>query len=166
MKRTLLTTLLLTTVALAQTPVVKNGVKFVLNQDLIKSVVVDGKTVENVVASPKTVLPGDILREEVTLQNVSGKPIPQVLVGIPVPKGTEFSGNVTPNTDRWTVQYSIDSGKTFSPTPTRTVTVTENGKSVTKEVPAPSNTYTNVRWTVTNVKLDETLKLGFRVKVK
>lgn len=172
LKRILLSTLLLTTAALAQTAnvaqtaSVKNGVKFTLAQDLIKRSVVGGKTVEEVVKSPKTVIPGDILSEEVTLQNVSGKALSQVLVGIPVPKGTEFSGNVTPDSDRWKVQYSTDSGKTYSPNPMKTVTVTENGKSVTKQVPAPTNTYTNVRWTVTNLKVDETLKLGFRVKVK
>lgn len=166
LSKAILLTSLLAAVALAQTPVVQNGVKFVLAQDLIKTTTTAGKTTETVVQNPKTVIPGDILREEVTLTNVSGKQINQVLVGIPVPKGTEFSGSVTPDSDRWKVQYSIDLGKTFSPTPMKTVTVTENGKAVTKQVPAPTNTYTNVRWTVTSVKPDETLKLGFRVKVK
>ncbi|MFB9991422.1 hypothetical protein ACFFLM_05475 [Deinococcus oregonensis] len=152
--------------AQASSGTVSQAIKFVLAQDLIKSTTVDGKTTEQVVLGPKTVLPNDILREEVTVTNVSGKTLNQVFVGIPVPKGTEFSGQATPSTDRWKLLYSIDNGKTYAATPTRTVTVTENGKSVTKVVAAPVNTYTNVRWTLATLKKDESLKLSFRVKIK
>ncbi|MDB5044358.1 MAG: hypothetical protein JWQ08_408 [Deinococcus sp.] len=162
----------LTVMAAAQTTpaaasaAVSKSIKFVLAQDLIKTTTVEGKTVEQVVLSPKTVLPADILREEVTVTNVSGKALNQVSVGIPVPKGTEFSGQATPSTDRWKLLYSIDGGKTYAATPTRAVTLTENGKTVTKQVAAPINTYTNVRWTLVTLKKDESLKLSFRVKVK
>ncbi len=160
----------LTALAAAQTPAssvtVNKVIKFVLAQDLIKTSTVDGTTTEQVVLGPKTVLPNDILREEVTVTNISGKALNTVYVGIPVPKGTEFSGQATPTNERWKLLYSIDNGKTYAATPTRTVTVTENGKSVTKQVAAPTNTYTNVRWTVATLKKDESLKLSFRVKVK
>lgn len=154
------------TSAPASSGTVNKAIKFVLAQDLIKSSTVDGKTTEQVVLAPKTVLPNDILREEVTVTNISGKALNTVYVGIPVPKGTEFSGQATPGNERWKLLYSVDNGKTYAATPTRTVTVTENGKSVTKQVAAPTNTYTNVRWTVATLKKDESLKLSFRVKVK
>lgn len=165
MKRLLLPFLLMAT-ASAQTGNVPQNVTFTLNQDLIKSVVTDGKATETVIENPKTVLPGDILREQITLVNVSGRRLAQLLVNVPVPKGTEFAQLTTANANRWKVQYSLDGGKTFSAAPTRTVTVTENGQSVTRKVPVPITEYTNVRWTVTNINPDETLKFAFRVKVK
>ncbi|WP_019011067.1 hypothetical protein [Deinococcus aquatilis] len=161
----------LTVMAVAQTTpstsgTVNKAIKFVLAQDLIKITTAEGKTTEQVILAPKTVLPNDILREEVNVTNISGQVLNGVLVGIPVPKGTEFSGQATPSNERWKLLYSIDGGKSYSATPTRTVTVTENGKSVTKQVAAPTNTYTHVRWTLATLKKDESLKLSFRVKVK
>ncbi|MCD0164914.1 hypothetical protein [Deinococcus sp. 12RED42] len=152
--------------AAAQTSTVQQNVKFTLNQDLVKRTVANGKTTETIVENPKTVLPGDLLREQVTLVNTSGRRTGQLLVNVPVPKGTEFLELTTPNTDRWKVQYSIDGGKAYSVAPTRTVSVTENGRTVTRQVAAPLSAYTNVRWTVTSMNPDESLKLSFRVKVK
>ena len=144
-----------------------NGqIQFVLAQDLVKQNVENGKQVEVIVPSPKAVMPGDILREEVTLKNVSGKALNNVQVSVPVPNSTEFTGLASANKSRWNLTYSADNGKTYSEAPTRTVTVTENGKTVTKKVAAPISTYTNVRWVVTTLKPDESLKLSFRVKVK
>ncbi|WP_291430115.1 hypothetical protein [Deinococcus sp.] len=165
MKRPLLPFLLITT-ASAQTGTSQQNVTFTLQQDLIKSAVTDGKGTETVIENPKTVLPGDVLREQLTLVNVSGRKLTQLLVNVPVPKGTEFAQLSTANANRWKAQYSPDGGKTFSAAPTRTVTVTENGQSVTRKVPVPTTEYTNVRWIVTDINPDETLKFAFRVKVK
>ncbi|UBV42393.1 hypothetical protein LAJ19_12290 [Deinococcus taeanensis] len=157
--------LLLTLATAAAQPAAQN-VTFVLSQDLVKRTVVNGRTTESITPGPKTVLPGDTLREQVTLRNVSGRALTTLNVTVPVPKGTEFSVLTTPATDRWTVQYSTDGGKTFSAQPQRTVTVTENGRSVTRQVPAPTTTYTHVRWTVRSMTPDETLKFSFRVTVR
>ncbi|WP_407569367.1 hypothetical protein [Deinococcus altitudinis] len=140
------------------------AVKVTLTQDQIKTATVDGKAVDTVIASPKTVLPGDVLREEVTVVNVSGKPVKSPIISVPVPKGTVYAGSATPGNDRWNTLYSID-GKAYSATPMKTVTVTENGKSVTKQVAAPASEYTNVRWLIGQLGADETLKLSFRVRV-
>ncbi|GGJ85539.1 hypothetical protein [Deinococcus aquiradiocola] len=140
-------------------------VKVSLAQDGIKTATVNGKAVETVVPSPKTVLPGDVLREEVTVTNVSTKVVRNSVISVPVPKGTVYAGNATPTGDRWNTVYSIDGGKTFTATPMKTVTVTENGKSVTKQVAAPANEYTNVRWVIAQLAADESLKLSFRVRV-
>lgn len=176
MKRILLpTSLLLGAVAVAQTSVPSSaqtgagsatGVRVSLAQDLVRSQVQGGKTVETIVQSPKSVLPGDVLREETTVRNVSGKAVKSLLVGVPVPRGTEYSGAATPSAARWKLLFSNDGGKTYSALPMRTVTVTENGKTTTKQVPAPINTYSHVRWAVTDLKPDETLKFDFRVRVK
>ena len=140
------------------------AVKVTLSQDQIKTATVDGKAVDTVVASPKTVLPGDILREEVTVVNVSGKLVRSPVISVPVPKGTVYAGSATPGNDRWNTLYSID-GKSYAATPMKTVTVTENGKSVTKQVAAAPTEYTNVRWLINQLGADETLKLSFRVRV-
>ena len=77
MKKLMVTVALMGTVAMAQqnTPPAAGtaqaaqtaiqaaaAVKVTLAQDQIKATTVDGKTVENVIASPKTVLPGDVLQ--------------------------------------------------------------------------------------------------------
>ena len=162
LKRIVIPLLLLATAA-AQTSTVQQNVKFTLNQDLVRQTVTDGKTTETIVENPKTVLPGDLLREQVTLVNTAGRRVGQLFVNVPVPRGTEFLELTTPNTDRWKVQYSIDGGRAYSAAPTRTVTVTENGRAVTRQVAAPLSAYTNVRWTVTSMNPDESLKLSFRV---
>ena len=155
--------LALTGLTTAQTA--EGQIHFVLAQDLVKQHMENGQQVEVIIPSPKAVMPGDLLREEVTLKNVSGKTLSHVQITVPVPSGTEFSGNVSLNR-RWNQTFSTDHGQTYSETPTRTVTVTENGKTVARKVTAPTNTYTNVRWVVTTLKPDESLKLSFRVKVK
>jgi hypothetical protein len=141
------------------------AVKVTLTQDQIKTATVDGKAVETVIASPKTVLPGDVLREEVTVVNVSGKVVRSPIISVPVPKGTVYAGSATPGNDRWNTLYSIDSGKSYAASPMKTVTVTENGKSVSKQVAAAPTEYTNVRWLISQLGADETLKLSFRVRV-
>ncbi|GGO27616.1 hypothetical protein [Deinococcus humi] len=169
--RVLLTGLGLAGLTLAQSapgpaPVIRNGVSFVMAQDLVKVSLQGGKRVEQFIQSPRAVQSGDILREEITVRNVRGKAIAQVTVGVPIPRETVLSGGVTPDSARWTVAYSVDGGRTYSPKPTRGVTVTENGTGITRQQPAPPETYTNVRWTVTDLKKDETVKLGFRVRVR
>ncbi|MGY2893301.1 hypothetical protein [Deinococcus sp. UYEF24] len=153
---------LVATMATAQTAA--PAVKVTLTQDQIKTATVDGKAVDTVIPSPKTVLPGDVLREEVTVVNVSGKPVKSPIISVPVPKGTVYAGSATPGNDRWNTLYSID-GKGYSATPMKTVSVTENGKSVTKQVAASASEYTNVRWLIGQLGADETLKLSFRVRV-
>jgi hypothetical protein len=140
-------------------------VKVTLTQDQIRTSTSGGKSVETVIPSPKTVLPGDVLREEITVQNLVAKPVKNPVVSVPVPKGTVYLGSATPSSERWNTQFSIDSGKTYTASPLKTVTVTENGKSVTKQIPAPITEYTNVRWTIAQLAPSESLKLSFRVKI-
>jgi len=142
------------------------AVKVTLTQDRIKTISVGGKSTEAVIASPKTVLPGDVLREEVTVVNVAGKAVRNPVITVPVPKGTVYvTSSATASGERWNTQYSTDSGKSYSATPMKTVTVTENGKTVTKQVAASASEYTNVRWMLTQLNAAESLKLSFRVRV-
>ncbi|MDV6374249.1 hypothetical protein [Deinococcus arenicola] len=164
--RLLLSVALVGGVALAQQPIIKNGVRFVMAQDLVKASVQGGVRTEDFIQSPRAVQTGDILREEITVQNVKGRAISELTVGIPIPRETVLSGSVTPDSARWKVAYSVDGGRTYSPKPMQEVKAMENSKPVLRQQLAPPESYTNVRWTVANLAKDETLKLSFRVRVK
>ncbi len=62
--------------------------------------------------------------------------------------------------------FSIDRGKTFAAKPTKTVTVTENGKAVQRVVPASPSDYTNVRWELPELGAGQTVNCNLRVRVK
>ncbi|GGL03897.1 hypothetical protein [Deinococcus radiotolerans] len=133
---------------------------------LVSTVKVNGKATEQLTANPKTTLPGDVISQVVTVRNSSDKTVRQFPVTLPVPKDTRYL-NMEKELDGAQAQYSIDGGKTFAPAPLkRRVTVTENGKSVTRDVTVNPNEYTTVRWTVSELSPNGTLKLGYRVQVK
>ncbi|WP_027482780.1 hypothetical protein [Deinococcus pimensis] len=155
---------LLTCAALAQG---SSPLKLTLAQDLVTITQKDGKTSEAVTPMPSTVRPGDLLVETVTAVNGGAGVLRNAGVTLPVPRGTVYQGNATAATARWTTTFSIDGGKTFAPAPLmERVTVTENGKSVTKDVVVSPSRYTHVRWTVAQLNKDESLKFSFRVQVK
>lgn len=144
----------------AATPLTLN-----LVMSLVKNVTVNGKVTEQLTPAPKSVLPGDVLSQVVTVTN-TGKIVQRgSVVRLPVPASTVYlapeKGMAAARTE-----YSIDGGKTFSANPKRKVTVTENGKSVTREVPAKPNEYQSVRWTVPELAPGQSLKLGYRIQVK
>lgn len=140
-------------------------VKLTLDQDLIRTVQKDGKASEERVTAPSSVLPGATLIEEVTARNISGKLLTKLRLGIPVPQGTQFAGSATPTNGRWTTQFTaLCAGKAldYAEAPLK-CTETVDGKPVTRDIKPPE--YTNVRWLLGTLKVDETLKLSFRVKV-
>ncbi|THF85032.1 hypothetical protein E7T09_18500 [Deinococcus sp. KSM4-11] len=147
---------------LAQTanPIVLNLTLFAVH-----SVQADGKTTEQLVPNPGNVLPGDVLSQVVTVKNTGTKAVMNLPVTLPVPKNTFYmapeAGLPVTRTE-----YSID-GKTFAPAPLmKSVTVTENGKSVTKQVEVKPGEYTAVRWYVAELGAQATVKLGYRIQVK
>ncbi|GHF52131.1 putative repeat protein (TIGR01451 family) [Deinococcus metalli] len=150
-----------TALAQAATPVVLNLALFAVH-----TVKADGKTTEQLVPSPGNVLPGDVLSQIVTVKNTGSKAVLNFPVTLPVPKNTVYlapeSGLASLRTE-----YSVDGGKTFAPAPLmKTVTVTENGKSVSKQVEVKPSEYTAVRWYVTELAAQSALKLGYRIQVK
>ena len=141
--------------------------RLVLTQSLVTTIKEDGKDVERLVSSPKSVRPGDVLTQDIAVSNLVDRSLRNIRVPVPVPANTVYVGSATESANRFETQFSADGGKTFARAPLRkTVTVTENGKAVTKEVVIAPSEYTNVRWVIPELKKDESLKLGFRVKVK
>ncbi|PNY80897.1 hypothetical protein [Deinococcus koreensis] len=160
-----LTSSVLASSVLAQTAAVKQNVKYTAVQKLVKVSAVNGQSAEELVESPLTVVPGDVLSEEVTVQNVGAATLPQVVVSMPVPEGTVFTGAITPKLERVGLSYSTDGGRTYSTAPQRISSVTENGKAAVKKAAAALTDVTNVRWTISSLKAGETLKLTYRVRV-
>ncbi|MCD0165709.1 hypothetical protein [Deinococcus sp. 12RED42] len=137
-----------------------------LSMSLVRSVKVDGKVTEQFSPSPKNVQPGDLISQVVNVRNTGGKVLKNVPVTLPVPKNTVY---MAPEKDMSVArtEYSIDGGKTFAAAPLKKkVTVTENGKTVTREVEVKPNEYTAVRWTISEISANQTLKLGYRVQVR
>ncbi|PNY81645.1 hypothetical protein [Deinococcus koreensis] len=163
MKRNVMLFTLLLGSALAQSP---SPISLNLVMSLVKNVTVGGKVTEQVVASPKSVFPGDVISQTVTVRNNTGKAIQNVPVKLPVPKSTSYlAAERGLNVVR--AEYSIDGGQTFAAAPLKkTVTVVENGKSVRKEVEVKPNEYTAVRWVIGELAAGQSLKLGYRVQVK
>ncbi|MFC3832583.1 MULTISPECIES: hypothetical protein [Deinococcus] len=132
----------------------------------VKSVTVDGKVTERLTANPGNVLPGDLLSQVVTVRNTGNTAVKNIPVTLPVPKNTVY---VAPEASMAVTrtEYSIDGGKSFAAAPMKkTVTVTENGRSVTREVEVKPNEYTAVRWFVSELGAGQTMKLGYRIQVK
>ena len=139
--------------------------KLMLSQALVQTTTQDGKTVEKLAPDPKSVLPGAVLEQAVTATNTLGKIMANVTVNLPVPAGTVYLNTLKAGGNVKTL-FSIDQGKTFAAAPLKkTVTVTENGKAVQKEVEVSPAEYTNVRWVLGELAAGDSLKLGFRVKV-
>lgn len=145
----------------------QSPVQLLLNDYLVTSVRgADGKVTERLNPDASRVRPGDVIQYEVTAKNVSRAPLNNVAPSLPVPAGTVFVassgglGNVR-------TEYSFDGGKTFGRAPLfRTVTVTENGKSVTRRVQVQPSEYTNVRWNVPTLTPNQTYKMTLRVRVR
>lgn len=163
MKRRMLALTLLSSGAFAQgaEPLSLN-----LMMSLIKSVTLDGKVTEQTVANPRSVFPGDVISQVITVKNNTGRAIQNVPVKLPVPRSTVYlAAEQGLNAAR--VEYSIDGGKTFATAPLmKSVTVTENGKAVTRMVEVKPSEYNAVRWIVNELPAGQSLKLGYRVQVK
>ncbi|GGR68918.1 hypothetical protein GCM10008959_33720 [Deinococcus seoulensis] len=137
-----------------------------LSTALVRSVKVDGKVTEQLSPNPRTVLPGDVISQIVTVRNTSKNPLASVPVTLPVPKATMY---VAPEKGMNVAltEYSIDGGKTFAVAPLKKkITVTENGKSVIKEVEVKPSEYTTVRWTIREISANQALKFGYRAQVR
>jgi len=102
-------------------------------------------------------LPGEVLMQRVVITPTSD--IRAGKLNIPVPKNTTYLGGLKLS-DGASATYSLDT-KTFSKQPM--ITVTENGKSVSK--PAPINLYRNVQIDLPDLKAGSVTELSFNIAV-
>ena len=117
----------------------------------------DGKERFSPVATSK---PGDILEYRIRYENTDKTPVSQLKVLGGVPQGTGYVGNSARAASRASIQYSIDSGKSFSAQPLRT------GKNGQLE-PVPSVQFTTVRWnSLTPLQSGNPQEFVYRVRAK
>jgi uncharacterized repeat protein (TIGR01451 family) len=96
---------------------------------------------------PSTLLPGDVVRFQLTFTNITDGPVRNVEFNDPLPAGLQYLGG-TAMADREDVviTYSIDGGQTFLAQPMIEEVI--DGERVTR--PAPPEMYTHIRWLVSD----------------
>lgn len=162
---TLLATVLLCGAAQAAAQV-GEALSLKLSMLLVKTVKVDGKATEQLLPNSGSVNPGDVISQVVSVRNTSGKAMRDLPVQLPVPRNTVYLAPEK-GLDSTKTQYSIDGGKTFAAAPLKkTITVTENGKSVQREVEVKPSEYNAVRWIVAELAPGKSLELGYRIQVR
>ncbi|BBD65715.1 hypothetical protein NIES4072_06080 [Nostoc commune NIES-4072] len=109
------------------------------------------------------VRPGDVLRYTLSGENKSDRPVKNLVLNQPIPKGMVYvlKSVSAPNNTKAT--YSIDGGRSFVENPTVKVTLPD-GKVETK--PAPANVYTHIRLQVPLVAAKTTVKATYQTQVR
>jgi hypothetical protein len=128
----------------------------------ITSVTKDGVKSE-VLTPTKTVHPGEVLMQRAVLK--TDKALVNGRVTLPLSANTRYlpgSASVLPGT---VLDFSADGGKTFSLKPLKTVTVTENGKTVEKTIAVPESEYNALRWTITQTAPGSETIVSYRYQV-
>jgi uncharacterized repeat protein (TIGR01451 family) len=111
-----------------------------------------------------TVNPGDQLRYVVTGQNAGKAAAKKLVLTQPIPKQMTYQLGSAKDSDRATVSYSIDQGKSFTAQPMVKVKLAD-GKEASR--PAPAEAYTHVRWQFGNaVNPNAQVKASYEVKVR
>ncbi|HIK08433.1 MAG TPA: DUF11 domain-containing protein [Trichormus sp. M33_DOE_039] len=110
------------------------------------------------------VQPGDILRYTLSGENKSDRPIKNLTLNQPIPKGMMYVLNSTNISNKDAkITYSIDGGRSFVENPTIKVTL-PGGKVETK--PAPATAYTHIRLQLPAVAAKTTIKAFYQAQVR
>ncbi|MEH2058586.1 MAG: hypothetical protein V7K97_21025 [Nostoc sp.] len=109
------------------------------------------------------VRPGDVLRYTLTGENKSDRPVKNLTLNQPIPKGMVYVLKSVNATNNARVTYSIDGGGSFVENPTVKVTLAD-GKVETK--PAPAIAYTNIRLQIPSVAAKTTVKATYQTQVR
>ncbi|AFY31143.1 DUF11 domain-containing protein [Calothrix sp. PCC 7507] len=109
------------------------------------------------------VQPGDVLRYTLNAENKSDRPVKNLTLNQPIPKGMIYVLKSASVTDNAKITYSIDGGRNFVENPTIQVTL-PNGKVETQ--PAPAKAYTNLRLQLPLVIAKSTVKATYQVQVR
>jgi uncharacterized repeat protein (TIGR01451 family) len=140
---------LLTFVALAASPALAQGVAAPKALVVTAENLMAGDSQHKAAASrghdPKELMPGDVVRYRLTFTNVTPHAVKSVVFDNPLPAGLRYqSGTAASDRQQVVIQYSIDSGKSYSAQPMIEVEV--DGQRVQR--PAPADMYTHIRWSV------------------
>lgn len=92
------------------------------------------------------VAPNDTLRYTLKFTNTQSRAVTNVVFTNPIPGGLHLVPGTIVSPVSARVEYSIDGGLTYAAQPM--VSVTENGRTIQR--PATPESYTNIRWTITD----------------
>ena len=109
------------------------------------------------------VRPGDVLRYTLVSENKSDRPVKNLVLNQPIPKGMVYVPKSVSAPNNTKATYSIDGGRSFVENPTVKVTLPD-GKVETK--PAPANVYTHIRLQVPLVAAKTTVKATYQTQVR
>lgn len=110
------------------------------------------------------VRPGDILRYTLTGENKSDRPLKNLILNQPIPKGMVYVlKSVDIANKEAKITYSIDGGRNFGENPTVKVTLPD-GKVALQS--APATAYTNIRLQVPSIAAKTTLKATYLTQVR
>lgn len=131
----------------------------------VTTVKVDGKEQEQVKKSAGLVEPGMVIELRTISKNIAKAAIKNAVIGLNIDRNQEYiAGSAT---KEGKIEFSFDNGASYGVEPLkRKITVTENGKTVTKEVVVKPEEYTNVKWSLASVDANMSKTLGVRVKIK
>ncbi|MBD2346082.1 DUF11 domain-containing protein [Anabaena subtropica] len=122
------------------------------------------KVVWQALQGKAVVQPGDVLRYTLNGENRSDRPIKNLTLNQPIPKGMVYVLKSVDITNKETkVTYSIDGGRSFVENPTVKITL-PNGKVEIK--PAPATAYTNIRLQLPSVAAKTTVKATYLTQVR
>jgi uncharacterized repeat protein (TIGR01451 family) len=109
------------------------------------------------------VRPGDVLRYTLTGENKSDRPVKNLTLNQPIPKGMVYVLKSVNAANNAKVIYSIDGGRSFVENPTVKVTLPD-GKVETK--PAPAIAYTHIRLQIPSLAAKTTVKATYQTQVR
>ncbi len=90
-------------------------------------------------------LPGDVVLYRLVFTNIQAERVQQVKFVDPIPAGLRYiDSSAVVDREDVDIEYSIDGGQTFSATPM----IEEVIDGEARQVPAPPERFTHVRWTV------------------
>lgn len=122
------------------------------------------KVVWQALQGKAVVKPGDVLRYTLSGENRSDRPIKNLTLNQPIPKGMVYvlKSAEIPNKEA-KITYSIDGGRSFVENPTVKITL-PNGRVEIK--PAPASAYTNIRVVLPLIAARTTLKATYLTQVR
>lgn len=116
-------------------------------------------------ANQLVVQSGNVLRYRLVGKNEGDRPIKNLTLKQPIPKGTVFIlKSAQANNQSAQITYSIDGGRSFVAAPTVQITLA-NGKVETR--PAPPEAYTHIRWNLPGMLAAKApISVEYQVKVR
>lgn len=147
---------------------VKNQGQLQLRLEAEKQVVVkdqQGKTSKTwqALKGQTVVQPGDMLRYTLIGENKSDRPLKNLNLNQPIPKGMVYVLNSANSLNNAKITYSIDGGRNFAENPIIKVTLA-GGKVETQ--PAPATAYTHLRFNIPAVAAKTTVKATYQTQVR